>query len=188
MKGVWELFGLAGVGDKSIDSCHSGGIQLHDLVQPLDKAARLPSRRGIRCLKQSAGMLLHPSPFLLPGHLCSVINNTEKSMGSALGSKILNEFLQKTPWARVGCATPPPALPGVLTSLPAMSLETLGKFGISMQFSHHCFNRHLQITCSVCIFYAVWIIKRFAEMLREALPPRQILCRQKKSITSVMMW
>lgn len=191
MKGVWELFGLAGVGDKSLDSCHSGAnsapgpntaawscpLEQQNSFWRLHKAAWPPSRKGIRCLRQSVWMLLHPSPFLFPGHMCSVINNTGKPVGSALGSaenvtQLWNGFLQNTRQAPVGCAAPPPALPGALTSVPAMSLETLGKFGISVPFLHPCHDRHMQITRSVCISCAVWVIKKFAEVLREALPPR----------------
>lgn len=101
MRGVWKLFGLSGVGDKPLDSCHSGGssapgpnaaawscpVEQQISLQRLDKAAWLPGRKEIGCLKQSVWMLPHPSPFLLPGHVWRVINNTEKTVGSALEGK-----------------------------------------------------------------------------------------------------
>lgn len=139
-------------------------------------------------------MVLHPSPFLFPGHMCSVINNTGKSVGSALGSaenvtQLWNGFLQNTRQAPVGCAAPPPAFPRALTSVPAMSLETLGKFGISAPFLHPCRDRHMQITCSACISCAAWVVKKFAEVLKGSLTTKaDIVQPKKKNIVSVMMW
>lgn len=68
-------------------------------------------------------------------------------------AQLWSGFLQETPRAPEGWAAPPPAFPGALTALPAMSLGILGEFGISVPFWHHCHDRVQCVYLLCCMDY-----------------------------------
>lgn len=170
MRAILACFWHAGVSDKSLDSCHSGGNP-HQGPNTAALSRPLEQQSSLQCLDKKHDCQAE-SKLDVWSRVCECLFTTLLPTSSLAACTVLWRA-QKYQWTvlkkNINCTAPPLWLPFLEIS-PCL-LRSFINMAFKCHFLHHVYNRHMQITCSACYFMCFLYIKEFVQVLRKLLPP-----------------